>query len=258
MSKHNGILAAFGALALIASGCEASTGGTDAAAGDATTTTDTVPSTDAKVATDAAAATDAAVAKVYKYVTIDGAPLKTEDCTKTSSPGADLDVVALFRGGKLQGVGKVGSALHKKGTTPLCEKENKHAEAKDVEGKLDTKMYTTATPDTGYFGLSNGSVQVQIGACTKATDDVSVCDGAGASVDILVGDELDVYEVDDTYKKAGKGPQSGIADDKCTCLAEEYDVYVHVTDGGVSKDGSSLGTFKGSATAFQSKAIKVK
>lgn len=188
---------------------------------------------------DSLADADAGAATVsgYNFVTIDGAPGASTDCS-TDSPGADIDVIAVYDfKGRLKGVGK--TAVHKEGATPNCPNWGKtsecsygtisaacHNDPNDVSGGLNTKMYADATPDTGYFGLSGGTVQVTIGACSVSTADVKSCDGKGDAVQIMAGDEIDVYEIDDTYKKAGTGPAAGIAPESCACVAEAYEVFV--------------------------------
>jgi hypothetical protein len=263
MKMFRGILVASGAVALIGAGCEASVGGADAADG-GTTGDATVGETAADTAAGDVAA-DTVAGKKYTHVHIDGSPTKEPDCQLTNSPGPDIDLVALYRGGKLQGVGRKGSAVFKPGKDLACKDQwetglkdplgkdkgkkgcpkNEHSA---VEGKLDTEMHSDAKCDTGYFAVSNGTVVVQIGACSAATEDVKTCDGAGAVVEILPGDEIDVYEVDGSYKKGGKGPQSGIAPDTCVCAEEDYQVYVGPSG---DKAETSLGTFKGTKAAIK-------
>lgn len=188
---------------------------------------------------DSLADADAGAATVsgYNFVYIDGSPEANPDCS-TSSVGADIDVIAVYDfKGRLKGVGK--TVVHKEGPTPKCPKWGKtsecsyatikpecHNDPNDVAGGLNTKMYADATPDTGYFGLSGGYIEVTIGACSVSTADVKSCDGRGDAVQIMVDDEIDVYEVDGTYKRTGTGPAAGIAPESCTCVAEAYGVYV--------------------------------
>lgn len=179
----------------------------------------------------------------YKFVTIDGSPWTEPDCNATNSPGPDIDVVALYRGNILMGVGKPGTVVFKSGAKNACADHNKHNNPKDVEGGLTTKMYTTATPDTGYFGLSDGTVSVRIGACQVSTADIKSCDGTGPALEIKPGDELDIYEVDATYKKGSGSFAEGIASDACKCIAESYELFVSKEDGAGL---ISLGKFEGS------------
>lgn len=244
MKKIEKILGILGLSTLLAiSACDASVTDADA------TATDT-----ATGGADTTAGADTVVATGYTVVTIDGAPEANPDCT-TSSAGADIDVIAVYDSkGALKGVGK--TVVHKEGATPKCPKWGKtsqcsygtisaacHNDPNDVSGGLNTKMYADATPDTGYFGLSGGTVEVTIGACSVSTADVKSCDGKGAAVQIMAGDEIDVYEVDGTYKKAGTGPAAGIAPESCICTAEAYEVFVSKKAG---EGLVSLGKFTGS------------
>jgi hypothetical protein len=208
---------------------------------------------------DSFADADAHAVSGYTFVYIDGAPEANPDCS-TGSAGADIDVIAVYDSKRaLKGVGK--TVVHKEGASPKCPKWGKtsqcsygtikpecHNDPNDVAGGLNTKMYGDATPDTGYFGLSGGTVEVTIGACSVSTDDVKSCDGKGPAVQIMAGDEIDVYEVDGTYKKVGTGPAAGIAPESCTCVAEAYEVWVSKKAGeglvGLGKYTGSKGRIK--------------
>lgn len=204
---------------------------------------------------------DTAAASGYAFVTIDGAPEGNPDCT-TSSAGADIDVIAVYnKDGSLKGVGKPGTVVHKEGATPKCPtwgsknqcsygtiKPECHNDPSDVAGGLNTKMYSDATPDTGYFGLSGGTVQLQIGACSVSTTDIKQCNGNGALVEILPGDEIDVYEVDGSYKAGSGSGAAGIAPESCICKAEAYEVFVSKKAGEALV---SLGKFSGSKGAIK-------
>jgi hypothetical protein len=246
IEKILGVLGLCGLLAL--SACDATVENeADGTGSDAVTGTDTTTTGDTAVTPTG-----------YTVVTIDGAPEANPDCT-TSSAGADIDVIAVYDSkGALKGVGK--TVVHKEGATPKCPKWGSkdvakqtctygtikpecHNDPNDVTGGLNTKMYADSTPDTGYFGLSGGTVEVTIGACTVSTADVKSCDGKGAAVQIMPGDEIDVYEVDSTYKKGGTTPAGGIAPDNCTCTAEGYEVFVSKKAG---ESLVSLGKFSGS------------
>jgi hypothetical protein len=121
-----------------------------------------------------------------------------------------------------------------------------------VAGGLNTKMYSDATPDTGYFGLGSGTVEVQIGGCTKATESIMECDGNGPAVVLQAGDEIDVYEVDSTYQPDGKGEQKNIAPANCpnVCKAESYEVWIGKESGKVE---TSLGVYSGSTSYIKVK-----
>ena len=238
-----GRMAVVGCAAMLAmGGCDASVGGGDATEDGSADAT--VAGTDAATTADTGVKADTAVAATgYHFVTIDGSPYTEVDCKATNSPGPDIDVVALYRGGALIGVGKPGTVNFKAGAKNACAAENKHNDPKDVAGGLTTKMYTTATPDTGYFGLSDGTVSVKIGGCQVSTADIKSCDGTGAEQEIKAGDELDIYEVDATYKKGSSSFAAGIAADSCKCISEDYELFVSKEDGASLV---SLGKFQGS------------
>ena len=197
-----------------------------------------------------------AITTGYLWVTLDGNPEPTPDCNSTSSPGADIDLIALYAAsGQLKGVGKPGSAVWQAAASPGCAtwgskgqcaygaaKAGCYNNPNDITGKLDTKMYSDGTPDTGYFALGRGRVRAFIGACSVTTDDVKQCDGKGGLVEIMVGDELDVYEVDGSYKSGGSSA-SGIAPANCICKAESYELFVSVKP---NVNLMPMGTYSGS------------
>ena len=161
------------------------------------------------------------------------------DCATTSSPGPDIDAIGLYRLGKLVGVARKGSAQFAAGSKPQCPGKEDHKTASDVEGALN------ADESNGYLGLRGGSVEFQFGACAVSTASMKDCDGSGAIVQAQVGDEIDVYEVDQSYKVGGKGPQAGRITKECKCLPEKYDVFVRKTknvDAGAVNLGSYTGT----------------
>ena len=197
------------------------------------------------------AAGDTTAAATYKSIVVwdkSTDPPKDKAGKCTASPGTDLDAVALYgKDGKLKGVIKPGTAVYVESKTSECKADITTAKGKaaSVEGPLDGKVVATGS-DSGYLSLGGGSVEFQIGACTKGTT-VSDCDGAGAVVEIVSGDELDVYEVDTSYKKGGTGPQAGNAADICVCYADEYLIDLRPTLG--SDTGSkSLPDGKGTTT----------
>ncbi len=240
--------------------CEASVGGTGDASGD-TTADATTGGSDATSGGDTSTAADTGgtPGKKYTFVTIDGSPASEPDCKATNSPGPDIDAIALFdKAGKLKGVAKPGTSVFKAGAKKLCEAENKKTDSTKVCGPVNGKV-NEKTADTEYFGLSDGTIEVQIGACSAATDDLTKCDGAGAAVEILAGDQIAVYEVDGSYlaktvcekadaaavpdkKVCGGGPQTGLAFDGCKCIAEEYQVWI---GSGTGKAEVDLGKHKG-------------
>ena len=222
MFKNMAVVAGVASM-LALTACDASVSDSDAS-GDASTTTDTATTGDTTITT----------GTKYQWVIIDGS--KNPDCT-TNSPGPDIDAIALYRniGGtwKLMGMAKNGTTIVKAPASPKCLDQNDHNVETAVCGKVDGIVSATAK-DTGYFGLGDRSVYVQIGACSSPTQDLKVCDGAGAVQDILEGDQLGVWEVDQSYKTACKNdgndaPQCGYAYAGCTCTTEQYGVGVATT-----------------------------
>ncbi len=165
-----------------------------------------------------------------------------------SSPGTDLDAVALYRNvadkWTLMGVGRVGSAVYDTSSASKCDnKKNVKAAA---EGPVNGFVYEK-NPDTGYISLNGGSIELEFGACGAGQTDVKTCDGKGAKVTIKNGDEIDIYEVDHTYKADGDGPGKGNAYDGCVCYADQYKVKVR-TKMGVDAGSFYLGAADGSTT----------
>ena len=146
-----------------------------------------------------------------------------------SSPGTDLDAVMLYRGQKLIGAGKVGSATYAP-AEPVSTCANTKNNAANAEGPVNGKVFAS-NPDTGYISLNGGSVELQFGACSTATEDVTKCDGAGAVIDIQEGDELDFYEVDTYYKPGSKTAMDGFAYDSCVCYQDQYQVKLYAAVG---------------------------
>jgi hypothetical protein len=258
MKKYLGFLA-IGAMVLTTA-CSASTGTDgdatdDATVGDATAGDGTAGDSTGGDTT----AGDTTAKKTFKSILIFD---KSEDPTFVngecgSSPGSDIDAVALWRkvdgNWQLMGVGKVGSANYDTSSASSCD--NKKNLPASAEGPIDGKVFKS-DPDTGYISLNGGSIEVQIGACQSATEDETTCDGKGDIVEVMDGDQLDVYEVDGTYKPDGDGPQKGNAFDGCLCYADEYQVMLRV-EKGVDAGSIFLGeaggtTYKGT----QSGALK--
>ncbi len=161
----------------------------------------------------------------------------------------------------LKGVGKPTTVVFKAGKDEKCPTWGSKSQCKfgtidaachnnpeDVAGGLNTVMYSDAKPDIGYFGLSGATVQVQIGACQMSTADIKSCDGKGAVVEILPGDEIDVYEVDGSYKAGSGGGAAGIAPESCICKAEAYEVFISEKPGenliSLGKQNGSKGGMK--------------
>lgn len=229
MKKLNQFALICGAMSLLAlNACESTV--TDDA--DGTTEVDTTSGSDTGGGADTTT-TDTSTGPKYTYVVVDGAPYTEPDCTKTTSAGPDLDAVLVYRGGKLIGAGKPGTPKEFKNSQPACVGVVRGTVA-DVAGSVNGKVYPDATPDTGYYSLSNNRVYVQIGACTQSSPDPLHCDGGGEVIELMTGDEIDIYEVDGTYKPGSGTPAAGLAPANCVCTAENYlvSIAVDTDDGG--------------------------
>ncbi len=204
-------------------------GATTSADGDATGS-DATTGTDA-TGTDAATG-DTGPAVTYKSVVIWD---KSQDPGYINgkcgaSPGTDLDAIGLYRNNVLIGVGKPGTAIYTApATASPCTVDAGKSKASSAEGPLDAHVYASS-PDTGYISLNGGSLEMQFGACVSGTT-ITTCDGAGALIDILPGDQLDVWEVDTTYKAGSGTPADGNAYSGCVCYADEYQVDLRPTLG---------------------------
>lgn len=194
---------------------------------------------------DAGTADAVAPAASYTWVVIFD---DTTTCTGTG-PGADIDTVAVYRDGKLLGVGKPTTPDYAAGSGTDCEK-NGHAKPADVEactgplGDIDAENVST-----GYLSLGGGSVELQIGGCANGKETINECDGKGDVVAIQDGDEIDVYEVDVWYQDdAHKNPATGkkYITGSCKCDPEPYTVYIRKTKG-VDATGLEVGSHTGTA-----------
>jgi hypothetical protein len=247
MKKYLGFLS-IGAM-ILATACSASVGTDGDATDDATASDSTVADTTGADTTAGDTTTaDTTTKQTFKSVLIFD---KSEDPTFVngkcgSSPGSDIDAIALWRKigttWTLMGVGKAGSANYDTSKASTCD--NKKNIPASSEGPINGKVFKS-NPDTGYISLNGGSLELQIGACQSATEDESTCDGAGAIVDIMDGDQLDVFEVDKTYLPTGEGLQKGFAYDGCVCYADEYQVMLR-TEKGVDAGSIFLGDAGGS------------
>lgn len=201
---------------------------------------------------DASDASDAA-AKKWPYVTI------ARTATAGSCPanvGAEIDTVALYRiinlkgsktdatNWKLVGVAQPGSAVWLPGTATACQAANSATNTAAAAGPVNA----SADAKAGFFRLIDGQLQVQIAACQTETTDALTCDGSGAVLDIAPGDQLAVFEVDDTYLancdwvKQACGPQTGLVTAGCPCSADSYQLRLGSAPGQVDVD---LGTHTG-------------
>ena len=248
---------------LFAFGCDAGVGddGTDLDGGVADGTADAGGSDDATSGgdtggADAGGSADAgATGPTYESIVIyDGSKTKPATCSGTG-PGADIDFVAVYRGGKLLGVGKKGTATYKAGTTTGCDK-NEHNDAKAVEGisggfgdlcRKGGKDVECKDSDLseGYLSLGGGSVELRFGKCQNAdakTTENKECDGSGDVITLQAGDEIDVHEIGAQYKTKYSM--------KCVCADEGYEVDIRakvgVDTGSKFLDGAPGGskTFK--------------
>ncbi len=233
MFKFSQSLLIVGSSALLATAACSSTTGADADAADGTYTGgDTNTGTDTGTGTDTTGTDTGPTKQTFQSIVVWDHSEEQLDCTKAGSPGTDLDAVGLYRGGALIAVGKVKSGVFAQGSTPLCPSSAK-IDAKQVDypvGPVNGHVYSDK-PDTGYFSLNGGSMELQFGACSASTADPASCDGTGAHVDLQDGDELAVWEVDDTYLPDGKGVQKGFAYAQCACYADEYQVDIRPTAG---------------------------
>lgn len=240
MKNWKRLIGVAGALVMVlGSGCSATTGtdgdATDGSS-DGTVGVDNGVAPDGAVAADMGTADTGAGATGFKWGIIYD-KYAEPDCTKTTSPGSDIDAIGLYRAGALIGVIKVGTANYKDEKTSC--KDNAHNKTSDCEGPSD--VFDTKT---GYVGLNGGSIEFQIGGCSVSTTDITVCDGKGPAVTIQAGDEFDVYEVGQAYKTKGWIKEA------CLCIDEDYEVWVRL-DKGVDAGSVLVGNGKGLTTALK-------
>ena len=139
-----------------------------------------------------------------------------------NGPGSDIDAIELIRAGVPVGYGLVGSAefvAPVAAVGPYCAETDcsgnvcKYAKATlapQTEGKKNAKV-NQSTDDVGYVSLNGGTLYLQVG---------NAITGGGTLQALKSGDQLKVYEVDQTYKV------SGDAYPGCTCAAEHYEVWL--------------------------------
>ncbi len=168
----------------------------------------------------------------------------TKTCAGTG-PGADIDAVALYRKGKLLGVGRPGSVQYVPPPLESCKlnghnKEFDQAACAGPLGDIDPVELAH-----GYLSLGGGWMAMQIGACAGAGKSLHDCDGLGEAIILQSGDEIDVYEVDTWYLNT-KNPKTGkpYITAQCKCDPEPYTVYVRksATSGDQVEVGSHTGT----------------
>lgn len=251
--KHLMSIAALASTTVLAA-CGATTS-EDGDASDATS--DTSTAADTTTAGDTTTTGDTTSKVTYKSIVIwdkskDPAKDSTGKCG--ASPGTDLDAVGLYRGGVLIAVGKPGTTVYTApATAPECPAGEGKNLAASAAGPLDGHVYASK-PDTGYISLAGGSLEIQFGACA-AGKKITECDGTGALTDVESGDEIDIWEVDTSYKAAASTPAAGNAYDGCVCYSDEYQVGLRPTVG--SETGAAY--VPASATEYNkgSQVVKV-
>jgi hypothetical protein len=169
----------------------------------------------------------AVAAPVYTWIAIqdvERSETAAFTCGATNGPGADIDAVALVRGGLAVGYGMKTSANYAPGlaaescANTECSGANcKYASistkfspavlAARTEGLPDA-IVNKSTDDEGYMSLNAGLLQIQIG------DTVG---GGTVGQQIQSGDQIMVYEVDQNYKSDTNG---------CVCTPEHYEVWI--------------------------------
>ncbi len=155
---------------------------------------------------------EATAASGYHYVAIIDVEQqqKGEDfsCSAEQGPGSDIDAVALIRKGETVGYGLLGSAIYSKAEGNQCKDEDcpdgecKYTDQGTTEGPADAEIAENGN-DEGYLSLNGGVLQIRIGQK----------DGQEPGQDILPGDQIKVFEVDETKKTDGR-----------TCAPERYQV----------------------------------
>lgn len=156
---------------------------------------------------------EATAASGYNYVAIIDVERqqKGEDfsCSAEQGPGADIDAVALIRKGEVIGYGLLDSAIYSESESNQCkdedcpDKECKYTDRTNAsEGPADAVIEENGD-DEGYLSLNGGVLQIRIGQK----------DGQEPAQDILPGDQIKVFEVD----------QRKETDDR-TCAPERYQV----------------------------------
>ncbi len=197
---------------------------------------------------------DAGVIAKWRYVTLERT---AQAATCPANSGAEIDTVAVYRvvsakrakteasNWKLVGVAKPDSVVYLPGAASACQATSLASDPSAVAGPVNVNPSGTS----GFFRLSDGRLQLQIGACSSGTADILHCDGAGPAIDIVAGDQIAVFEVDQTYlascdwKTMACGPQTGSVTAACPCAADSYIVRLGVQPGQMTQDlGSHVGS----------------
>ena len=151
-------------------------------------------------------------------------------CGASNNPGSDIDAVALIRGGKVIGYGSMESSTYftPGQTGDECANGScsggtcKYATVGGVFTQADLVARTLGPPnavignkssdDTGYMSLNGGTLQLQIGDTN----------GKGSAQTIKSGDQIKVFEVDQSLKNDTNG---------CVCTPEHYQVVIQTSAG---------------------------
>lgn len=172
----------------------------------------------------------------------------------TSGPGADLDMAALWRLNtdsneyELIGVVKPDSIDYVVAPeASSCPAKTSHSQEDDVKafagafGDVDMEL------DDGYLSLNGGSVEFQFGACSQSGATWKTCDGSGDAVEVMPGDEIDIYKVDAYYFKKGWSNYDA--------PTESYEVVLR-TEKGLSDGSLSLGVHAGTQTLDEDEGLE--
>jgi hypothetical protein len=167
---------------------------------------------------------DGALASGYTYVAIIDVERQEKgtdfSCSDSNGPGSDIDAVALIRKGEIVGYGLVDSAVYNEIQVNQCKNDDcpdddcKYTNLSKSLKSADLIASTAGAPnaeiskdgdDKGYQSLNGGTLQIRIG--NK--------DGKEPGQDIRSGDQIKVFEVDQTKKTDSNG---------CACAPEKYQV----------------------------------
>jgi hypothetical protein len=169
----------------------------------------------------------------YKFVTIIDVERKvitSFSCGGSNGPGSDIDAVALIRGGKTIGYGSLDCPAYftPSQTGDECTKgscSGGSCRYATVEGTFtqteliartmgppNAVVSKSSTDDTGYLSLNGGTLQMQVGDSN----------GKGSAQTIKSGDQIKVFEVDQSQKTDANG---------CVCTPEHYQVFIQDSAG---------------------------
>ena len=159
----------------------------------------------------------------YAYVVISDVEFQqpTFSCSTTNAPGTNIDAVALIRKSIAVGYLMKDTATFTVGNAACAPADCSggdctYASPTSTTSETELVSRTEGPPDavvhgptngSGYMSLNGGSLQFQIG-------DVL---GNGPPQTILSGDQIKVFEVDQSYKTATNG---------CICTPAHYQLWV--------------------------------